>query len=119
MDAFLELFSTRGRANRAWYIWHVILDELVIIGGVVFLITMGEIVGKLVVLPMIGVVVAGTWAAIAITVKRLQDMDRPGWHVLLLLVPFYNLYLGLRLIFSPGTRGENRFGPDPLRPGWG
>lgn len=47
-------------------------------------------------------------------VRRLHDLDRPGTHYWLLLVPFYNIYLGLLLLFKKGTEGPNRYGEDPL-----
>ena len=28
MDTLLELFSFQGRANRSWYFWHIILDDV-------------------------------------------------------------------------------------------
>ena len=39
-------------------------------------------------------------------IKRIHDTDHSGWF---LLVPIYNLIL----LFTPGTWGANRFGPDP------
>ena len=27
MDNLLDLFSFEGRANRAWYFWHILLDD--------------------------------------------------------------------------------------------
>lgn len=47
-------------------------------------------------------------------VKRLHDLGRPGAHYWLLLVPFYNLYLAILMLFARGTTGPNRFGEDPL-----
>jgi len=46
--------------------------------------------------------------------KRLRDIGRPGWHVVLLAVPLYNIYLSLVLLFKPGTQGRNAYGADPL-----
>jgi len=43
---------------------------------------------------------------IAVAVRRVHDQDKSGWFV---LVPIYNLIL----MFMEGTRGPNRFGPDP------
>ncbi|MDA0329416.1 MAG: DUF805 domain-containing protein [Gemmatimonadetes bacterium] len=115
MDVFLDLFSTQGRANRAWYIWHIILDDLAIFTAVILLFVLGIATGSLlVVVPGIGVLVAGIWAAVCVTIKRLHDLDRPSWHWWLLMVPFYNLYLGFVLLFSKGTEGPNEFGRDPL-----
>lgn len=115
MDAFFELFSTQGRANRTWYFWHILLDDLAIATLAIVLVMIGVLTGSpLVVLPILGVLAAGVWAAIAVTVKRLHDLDRPGWHWFLLGVPLYNIYLGLVLLFAKGTDGPNRFGLDPL-----
>jgi len=115
MDAFFELFSTQGRANRAWYFWHILLDDLAIATLAIVLVMIGVLTGSpLVVLPILGVLAAGVWAAIAVTVKRLHDLGRPGWHWFLLGVPLYNIYLGLVLLFAKGTDGPNRFGLDPL-----
>lgn len=115
MDAFLNLFTFEGRANRAWYFWHIVLDDLAILTMVLVLAVIGGLtLSPLVLLPMVGVILGGTWAAIAITVKRLHDVGRPGWHWWLLLVPLYNLYLGFVLLFQRGVPGPNRYGPDPL-----
>ena len=44
--------------------------------------------------------------SIAVAVRRVHDQDKSGWFV---LVPVYNFIL----MFLEGTRGPNRFGPDP------
>ena len=50
------------------------------------------------------------------TVRRLHDMNRPGWHYWLLLIPFYNIYLTILLYSEKGTDGRNEYGDDPLLP---
>lgn len=50
-------------------------------------------------------------------VKRFHDLDRPGVHYWLLLIPLYNIYLGLVLLFQKGTTGPNKYGEDPLKQG--
>ena len=114
MDAFLELFSTKGRVNRAWYLGHVLLDDLVIAGMATVLLLAADLLTGLFWLPLVGVGVAGAWAAMAVTIKRLHDLDRPGWHVLFLLIPLYNIFFGLVLMCVKGTDGDNPYGPDPL-----
>ena len=115
---FLDLFSPQGRANRAWYFWHILLDDFVVLGLMITMIVVTAIMGNpFLVIPMVGVILGGIWAAISITVKRLHDLGRPGWHFLLLGVPIYNLYLGLVLLFKRGTWGSNEYGPDPLQSG--
>ena len=49
-------------------------------------------------------------------VKRLHDLDRPGAHYWLQLIPIYGLYLELLLLLKPGTEGENRYGPGSAQP---
>lgn len=51
---------------------------------------------------------------ICITVQRLHDIDRPGFHYWFLFIPFYNLYLILLLLFKKGTDGLNEYGEGPL-----
>ncbi len=115
MDVILELFSFQGRVNRAWYFWHTFLDGAVALGLLLAIVIVGGVLGNLLfVLPAVGVVVAATIAELAITVKRLHDIGRPGWHWWLLLIPFYNIYLGLSLLFKRGSIGPNEFGADPL-----
>jgi len=48
------------------------------------------------------------------TIRRLHDLNRSGRQYWLLMIPIYNIYLGLILFFKRGTRGPNRYGPDPL-----
>jgi uncharacterized membrane protein YhaH (DUF805 family) len=57
--------------------------------------------------------VGNTLSALQI-VKRLHDLDRPGTHYWLLLIPLYDLYLVLILLFKKGAGGPNRYGSDPL-----
>jgi uncharacterized membrane protein YhaH (DUF805 family) len=56
---------------------------------------------------------AGVYATFAI--RRLYDLERPGWHFLLLLIPFYGAYLQLLLTFKKGTPGPNAYGDPPVR----
>ena len=47
---------------------------------------------------------------LAVTVRRLHDIDKSEWFVLLLLVPLGALVV-LVMMALPGTQGGNRFGP--------
>jgi uncharacterized membrane protein YhaH (DUF805 family) len=53
---------------------------------------------------------------IAVQVRRMHDQDKSGWWVLIAYIPIVN-YIGGIVIFVfmciEGTKGENRFGPDP------
>ncbi|MGH1336015.1 MAG: DUF805 domain-containing protein [Aureispira sp.] len=45
--------------------------------------------------------------SIAVGVRRMHDINKSGWFV---LIPFYNIYL----LAQAGDVGKNRFGNDPL-----
>lgn len=49
---------------------------------------------------------------LAISVRRLHDIGKSGWFMLLGLIPVVNLYL-LYVLVLDGTPGANRYGPDP------
>lgn len=51
--------------------------------------------------------------SIAFGIRRLHDLDKSGWWILLFVVPLANLILGIMLLIRPGTQGDNRFGPPP------
>ena len=52
---------------------------------------------------------------IAVTFRRLHDVDKSAWWLLLSIVPFGGFVL-LYWYCQPGIRRSNRFGPDPLGP---
>lgn len=66
----------------------------------------------------IGLAILGIWSlaalipTLAVCVRRLHDQDKSGWFYLLNFVPFGGLVL-LVFYFLEGTRGPNRYGPDP------
>lgn len=50
-------------------------------------------------------------------IRRLRDLDKSPWTVLLLFIPFANLYLLIISLFLKWTTGANKYGPDPLQNG--
>jgi uncharacterized membrane protein YhaH (DUF805 family) len=53
-------------------------------------------------------------AQLFLAVRRFHDLGKPGWHVLLLAIPFYNFYLALVLVFTRGVDDSNEHGPNPV-----
>ena len=51
--------------------------------------------------------------SLAVTVRKLHDIDRTGWWILIGLVPFVGTIVLLVLALFEGTPGANRYGPDP------
>jgi len=52
---------------------------------------------------------------LAVEFRRLHDIDKSAWWLLLSFVPFGGLVL-LYWFCQPGDRGANRYGPNPLGP---
>lgn len=52
--------------------------------------------------------------SLAVAVRRLHDTDRSGWWLLIGFVPIIGAIVLIIFFISGGTRGPNRFGPDPL-----
>ena len=50
---------------------------------------------------------------IAVAVRRMHDQDKSGWWLLIGLVPIIGGIWLIVLYCTEGTRGPNRFGPDP------
>lgn len=48
---------------------------------------------------------------LAVGARRLHDIDRTGWWLLLVLVPLIGTLVLLWFLVQPGTPGRNRFGP--------
>ncbi|MDZ3831226.1 MAG: DUF805 domain-containing protein [Sphingopyxis sp.] len=51
--------------------------------------------------------------SIAVAVRRLHDQDKSGWFYLLSFIPYVGGIILLVFMCIDGTRGPNRFGPDP------
>lgn len=51
---------------------------------------------------------------LGVLARRLHDIDRSGWWILLGLIPIVGLIILIVWCCRRGTLGPNRFGPDPL-----
>ena len=53
--------------------------------------------------------------AISAGVRRLHDTNRSGFFLLLSFIPFIGGLILLFFFIAEGTKGKNKFGPDPLK----
>ncbi|MEJ8554160.1 DUF805 domain-containing protein [Tepidibacter sp. Z1-5] len=107
----LKYFSFEGRFNRAKYFLYPFFTGIIfsIIEGLTFYI---DNVFMWILLTVCAI--AYTIFSVACTVKRLHDLGRPGTHFWLTLIPLYNIYLGLVLLFKKGDLEANEYGENPL-----
>jgi uncharacterized membrane protein YhaH (DUF805 family) len=54
--------------------------------------------------------------SIAVQVRRFHDQDLSGWFVLLGFIPYIGGLVIIVFMCLPGTKGDNRYGADPLDP---
>lgn len=109
-----SLFSATGRVGRLAYFLPPFVMGM--IAAILMGIGMIGADGSVNAIYYIGALVSLLTSVVAIFqgIKRMHDLDKPGAHILFLLVPFYNIYIGIILLFKRGTVGPNQFGPDPL-----
>jgi len=50
---------------------------------------------------------------LAVIFRRLHDTERSGWWILIAFIPLVGVLILLVFLILQGTRGENRYGPDP------
>jgi uncharacterized membrane protein YhaH (DUF805 family) len=54
------------------------------------------------------------WCACAISIQRLHDSGRSGWHMLAMIVPVIGPLWVSWLLIHKGDDGTNHYGPNPL-----
>jgi len=98
-----------GRAQRKEY-WMFVLTSVVVVLVLGFVnVAIGADVPALPLFYTLAVVLPG----LAVTVRRLHDIDRDGWWLLTFLVPIVGTIVFLRFMATPGRETANRFGASP------
>jgi uncharacterized membrane protein YhaH (DUF805 family) len=105
---FSNYVNFTGRACRSEY-WYWIL--FVFIAFIVAEI-IDAVIGRSIFYPLLGLAVL--LPNIAVGVRRLHDLDRSGWWLLLSFIPLVGAIILIIWFCSKGTDGPNRFGPDRL-----
>ncbi len=116
IDVLKKYAVFEGRARRKEY-WMFFLFSVVIVTiltvidefmGLKFELG-GEDLGFLSTLYYLGIAIP----YLAVIVRRLHDTDRSGWWILISLIPLIGGIILLVFTIIVGTKGDNRFGPDP------
>jgi uncharacterized membrane protein YhaH (DUF805 family) len=128
-------FSGRSRRKEYWMYFLFLVIVNLLVGMVESVVGLAGTVGPYGPLSILVVVVTFV-PSLAVGIRRLHDTERSGWWILLPLVPYAisaallvsgNLSLGgmigivgllcalglLVLMVLEGTKGPNRYGPDP------
>ena len=110
-------FSGRSSRSEYWY-WFLFLCISNTIAGLLDRVTFGSATGPAFfdrhhlfqLLVYFGFLIP----AMAIKFRRLHDLDKSAWWLLLWLVPVIGWVTLIVWACTKGTTGPNRFGPDPL-----
>ena len=110
-DGFAGYFNFRTRSSRSEFWWWFAFSRfaMLVIAGLDLYLNRNNVPPTY--LLIVGVQLALIIPDVSVSVRRLHDTDRSGWHLLLSLVPFGSIFL-LIWFLERGTRGANRFGPE-------
>jgi len=110
-------FSGRSRRKEYWMFLLGVVIVAVLLGIIEGILGLSGMVagvyGPLTVIFLLGIIIP----SIAVQIRRFHDQDKSGWFVLLGLIPFVGGLIVLVFMCLEGTKGPNRFGPDPKDPG--
>ncbi|AYQ38386.1 membrane protein [Burkholderia aenigmatica] len=109
------LFSFEGRIGRLpWWIYALFYALLSAFFDAGSRGSSNDDLPPLVMAVLVAIGVIAVWSSIAVGVKRLHDIDKSGWWMLLLFVPIVGaLALFVMNGFIAGTPDANRFGEPP------
>jgi uncharacterized membrane protein YhaH (DUF805 family) len=111
-------FSGRSRRKEYWMFALGVLIAMfalsfLLIGGIDFSTGMPEEGFGLGLIALTLLSLAILIPGIAVQVRRFHDQDKSGWFVLLNFVPYIGGLIVLVMMCLEGTKGPNRYGPDP------
>ena len=102
-----KYFVFKGRASRSEYWWFQL-----IVTPSYFISTLFE---NDISYLFLGITLFTFIPAISAGVRRLHDTNRSGFFLLISFIPFIGGIVLLFLLIPEGTKGKNKFGPDPLK----
>jgi uncharacterized membrane protein YhaH (DUF805 family) len=110
-------FSGRSRRKEYWmfFLLNLIVAVVlnILLGGAILSGNDGGALGGVGALVIILYALATFIPGLAVTVRRFHDQEKSGWMVLLALVPLIGGLILIVFMCMEGTRGSNRYGPDP------
>ena len=101
-----KIFAIEGRLNR----WRYFTKSLKMLA----LMFVGGIFSKIISVVGTIIIFIASIGCILLSIRRLHDLDKSGFYLLLTVIPFVDFILGIYLLFAKGTEGDNQYGEDPL-----
>lgn len=114
IEAFKKYAVFSGRSRRKEYWYFVLFNVIVAVVLALIDVLLGTFSSSSGIGLLSGIYSLATIIpSLALTVRRLHDIDRTGWWVLISLVPLIGTIVLLVFAVTNSTPGENRFGPNP------
>ena len=108
-SGFRRYVVFNGRSSRSELWWWALFT---IIGYAVFAVV-DSIIGTFPLLYYLWAL-AVFLPGLAVSVRRLHDLDKSGWWILIEFIPLIGIIILLIWFVGRGTEGPNQFGEDPL-----
>lgn len=105
---FNKYATFSGRASRSEYWWFYLFFILLYAATAILSILVSEIFSFGMILVLLGLLLP----SLAAGIRRLHDVDKSGWWMLISIVPLIGLIL-IYFLAAEGTSGDNQFGPAP------
>ena len=102
-----KYFVFEGRASRSEYWWF----QLIVSPSYLISTILENEIGYF----FLGITLFTLIPAISAGVRRLHDTNRSGFFLLISFIPFIGGLVLLFFLIPVGTKGKNRFGPDPFK----
>ncbi len=116
LKAFKQYADFSSRARRKEYWMYTLFNIIFIFAAMILDNILGTTIG---VLPYgvvyILYVLATFIPSLAVVVRRLHDLNKSGWMILIGLIPFIGGIWLFVLMCLEGTTGENQYGLDPKK----
>lgn len=119
MNWYLEVLKKyavfSGRARRKEYWFFVLFNAIFAIAAMILDNILGLAIedvgyGPFYILYALATIVPG----LAVSVRRLHDIGKSGWYILLAIIPCVGAIILLIFDLTPGDPGDNEYGPDPI-----
>ncbi len=119
MNWYLEVLKKyavfSGRARRKEYWFFVLFNAIFAIAAMILDNILGLAIedvgyGPFYILYALATIVPG----VAVSVRRLHDIGKSGWYILLAFIPCVGAIILLIFDLTPGDPGDNEYGPDPI-----
>lgn len=111
-----KIFTTKGRIGRLRYLAYLFISYLLMIPIIMIATILDSILdtdGSIMIAGAVISYIPLFVFAFIFAKRRFNDLNKSGWFALLFFVPIINMFIGLWLIFGPGSKNNNNFGAAP------